>query len=63
MQSPPVMFVLSPALFFVNHRRMSDPHLIASREAHTHIPRWSWPYLGIADGMSVARVWACRYSK
>ena len=20
-------------------------------------------YLGIADGMSIARVWACRYSK
>ena len=22
-----------------------------------------WLYLGIADGMAVARVWACRYSK
>ena len=22
-----------------------------------------WPYLGIADGLSIALVWACRYSK
>ena len=28
-------------------------------------PRWglNWLHLGIADGMPIARVWACRYSK
>ena len=24
---------------------------------------WTWLYIGIADGMSDARVWTCRYSK
>jgi hypothetical protein len=30
---------------------------------HEHGYTVTWLYIGIADGMSVMRVWTCRYSK
>ena len=45
----------------------SEPDHSALPTTHMHSTPLLWPadtfYLGIADGMSVARTWACRYPK
>ena len=40
-------------------------HALPARrpDAMSELVALYWLYLGIADGMSIARVWACRYSK
>ena len=45
------------------------PHRRGRHRAAAGTPGWSevaalyWLYLGLADGMSIARVWTCRHSK